>query len=184
MRLISTLLISVLLIAGVDSAARSVLGDLMASIPQNSKPSFHPLGPFRISGKQPAAFQDFCEFTLRRAATDDETSEVSIEGWVQTGKPLDISSSTEQPSGLSRCQGGIRYPFETALLKRNRSGLDQIEFKTNAINGIHYAFKGVFFEKPKRVNDTYVDLEGSLCKFENGRKVSAAQVRLINWTYE
>jgi hypothetical protein len=50
---------------------------------------------------------------------------------------LDISSSADQPSGLSGCQGGIRYPFESALLRRNRSGLDEVEFKTNAINGIH-----------------------------------------------
>jgi hypothetical protein len=181
---ISTLLLSISLVAGINTATSSALGDLMANIPQKSKPSFHPLGPFRIHGKQPGAFKEFCEFTLRRTSMNDETGAVSIEGWVQTGKPLDISSSTEQLSGLSRCQGGTRYPFDTALLKRNRSGLDEVEFMTKAIDGIHYRFKGMFFEKPKRFDDMYVDLEGSLAKFENGRKVSAAQVRLVNWTYE
>jgi hypothetical protein len=156
----------------------------MVTNPQAQGPSFHPLGPYRIHGKQPAAFQDFCEFTLSTVGKPDERGEVNIEGWVQTGKPVDISSSSKSPSGLTRCEGGTRYPFTTALLRRTGGGLDEIEFKTSTIEGIHYAFKGVFFEKPKRVDDMYIDLDGSLAKFKQGKKVSAAQVQLLNWTYE
>jgi hypothetical protein len=191
MRRVSIFATSTLLLIGVIIVSGLMQGYVMAANSQASKLSFPPLGPYRMHGKLPPGFEDFCGFTLRLrpgetqvSARPNKNGELTIDGWVQIGIPLEVESSDQVASESDLCKDGIRYALNTAVLKQESQRFAQITFTTVTIEGVYYEFRGRFFEKSKRVDDMYVDLEGCLTKFKDEKPISQTTRQFVNWTYE
>jgi hypothetical protein len=107
-----------------------------------------------------------------------------INGSVETGTPHVSEDLDKITSDSAGCKDATRYPFERAVLKQDCVQFNRVAFRTRVIHGVNYEFKGRFFEKSKWLNDMYVDLEGSLAKFKDGKKIAEADVQMVSWRYE
>jgi hypothetical protein len=66
-----------------------------------------------------------------------------------------------------------RYKFKNAFLKKNSEGnYEEFEFETEAVNGIHFTFKGSFLKKSVNSGGVYTDLRGNFLKYKNGESVA------------
>lgn len=151
---------SILLSAGV------LLSMVVAGMPSSTRartPKDNVYGYFFLAGTIPAAFKDIDHLNL------------SVPGYVETGKPPD--------HGRIRLKG--RNKPDYVLLKPTLDGKN-LSFKTRAVRGISYEFSGALtitdfaaLQAPPAADE--VLLRGTLKKLKAGRTIAESKVS-FTWT--
>ncbi len=123
-------------------------------------------GSYYMSDDAPKGFEDFVNFYIinKDYKTEDET---------EYGKPV-------APEGYVQTEKEFRF-------NKISIGSEQIQFETERVRGISYAFSGRFTETR---NFVYLEagavekvLEGRLIKKRGGKKIAETQVN-FGWTIE
>lgn len=140
-------------------AGAVVFGEPVARLKPLSAPpkKFDPEGEFLPLGKAPAGLEEVASIDLFRSSR---------------GRPF----TSHSHSGLTTTRGVV-YRFKTI-----KASQDDCTFETRAIRGISYSFAGRFLKDGVYAemdstawNEPF--LEGTVTKYRNGKKVTAASMR-------
>ena len=122
------------------------------SVPVFAQSRFNPDGAFWIIGEAPEGFSDFGAINLN-------------------GRRV-----RRLPSQGLELNNGKRYPFKTAIIKR-----ENLTFTTLTVGGVYYTFVGKFLRGGVFAEQDLADeqpvLEGVLTKYKSGQKVAEAKMK-------
>ena len=119
---------------------------------QTKRQAFNPDGSFWLVGEPPSAFSDFGGINLN-------------------GRQL-----RRIPSQGLQLINGKTFHFKTLTVRR-----DNFSFTTRTLGGVYYAFTGRFLRggvfAEQDLSDERPVLEGTLTKFQGGKKVAEAKLK-------
>jgi hypothetical protein len=128
--------------------------------------------PFVIVGDLPDGFKDFDTFIVEYLPNQEGNEQLLMpdkHGFIPT-------------TGELITRNKIIYKFKNSRLIENGRSIE-LSFVTESVEGVSYSFKGEYFYDAKeiRAGDKivgYVELEGVLTKFNDGRKAAQAKIGL------
>jgi hypothetical protein len=128
--------------------------------------------PFIVVGNLPTGFENFSTFIVEYLPNQEQNERLLMpdkHGFIPT-------------TGRLITKNGVSYKFKNSkLIERMRS--IELNFDTEAVEGISYSFMGKYFYNAREVRAKdkiigYVELEGLLTKLKDGRKVAQAKIGL------
>lgn len=152
-------------------------------------------GLYRIYGRVPKGFERFYEFELVPPSNASRESEKGNGRLTITGalfvRPSEFQSTVQIESrgdlsvdGAYRKVDVVRLGFRSATLVFQPASSNQLEFETEAIQGIHYIFKGTFIDGFLLPGGPYISLRGTLTKFTHGKRTAESELNFERSSYE
>jgi hypothetical protein len=109
--------------------------------------------PYGIADRNTEGFESFEEIYLAFRPGEDWTN-ASIDA--KDGVSLE---------GFVKLKDGTKYRFREASLAKEGNYFKKLTVVTEPVCGVHYALTGTFFETPQFRETYYVDMSGTLKKF-------------------
>lgn len=174
---------------------------LTSSVVWRSELSFHSMdhdapkyGLYRIYGRIPKGFETFYEFELIPSSDTLEaaknTGKLPITGAVFV-RPSEFQSGVQTESrgelsvdGEFSETNAVRLKFKSATLALQPASSHELEFETEPIQGIYYAFKGRFIGEFLLPGGPYISLKGTLTKFSEGKRTAESELNFVRSSYE
>ena len=123
--------------------------------------SYTELGYYTLNGSTPTEFKEFKAFEVElKKGVRPSTVKLNRDGNLE---PRGELFTTRR-----------KFKFITAIVGVEQKRLRRLTFRTVTLNGISYGFEGRFLAFPKhnKMAQAYTDLEGTLTKYQRGRKIA------------